>query len=117
MHLIKLLKTDTLGIVFYNGGKVMRAEVSAVYYFETVDEKTCACFAKLVLSVHQKLYQLEEMLPGNFCRVSKSLILNLDKIKSISPALSGRYEALMANAEKVIISRAYVREMKRRLGL
>ena len=53
----------------------------------------------------------------DFFRASKSIILNLTKIKHLSPAFNGRFEALLDNDEKVIISRQFVPELKRKLGL
>jgi len=50
-------------------------------------------------------------------RASKSMIINLDMIKYLSPAFGGRFEALLENDEKVIISRQYVPVLKERLGL
>lgn len=50
-------------------------------------------------------------------RASKSMVLNLNKIKHLSPAFGGRFEALLENDEKVIISRQYVPVLKERLGL
>ena len=45
------------------------------------------------------------------------MIINLDMIKYLSPAFGGRFEALLENDEKVIISRQYVPVLKERLGL
>lgn len=57
-------------------------------------------------------------LPGwMFVRVSKSVILNVNKIKSLAPAFGGRYEALLKNGEKIIISRQYVSSLKEVLGV
>ena len=50
-------------------------------------------------------------------KITKSMILNLDKIRHLSPAFGGRFEALLENEEKVIISRQYVPVLKERLGL
>ena len=75
------------------------------------------CIA-ILNEVKEKLYQVEElseMLP--FMRISKSMIINLDKIRHISPALGGRFEALLDNDEKVIISRQYVPILKDKLGV
>ena len=49
-------------------------------------------------------------------RCSKSMILNAGKIDSILPSLSGRFEAVLDNGEKVMISRQYVSALKRLLG-
>ena len=45
------------------------------------------------------------------------MIVNLKKIKTVKSDLSGRMEAAMLNGEKIVISRNYVKEIKRRLDL
>ena len=71
-----------------------------------------------LLEPDEKLYTLENMLPvESFMRASKSAILNLNKVKSLSPAFGGRFEAVLDNGEKTIISRQYVPVLKERLGL
>lgn len=44
-------------------------------------------------------------------------MLNLSKIISLNPALNGRFEAVLDNGERVIISRQYVGSLKKRLGI
>lgn len=89
-----------------------------IFYFEATDNKVFAYGQKNVYEVKEKLYQLEEQLVSfPFMRASKSMILNLDKIRHLSPAFGGRFEALLENEEKVIISRQYVPVLKERLGL
>ena len=71
-----------------------------------------------VYEAKYKLYELEERFQGtDFFRVSKSTILNLAKVSRLNPALGGRFEALMKNGEKLIISRQYVPALKEKLGL
>ena len=91
---------------------------SDIYYFESVDKKVFAYCSQNVYEVKEKLYQVEELsetLP--FMRISKSMIINLEKIRHISPILGGRFEALLENDEKVIISRQYVPVLKDKLGV
>ena len=89
-----------------------------IFYFEATDNKVFAYGQKNVYEVKEKLYQLEEQLVSfPFMRASKSMILNLDKIRHLSPAFGGRFEALLENEEKVVISRPYVPVLKERLGL
>ena len=84
----------------------------------TVYQNVFAYCEKEVYEVKSKLYELEEELnAASFMRAAKSTILNLDKIKSLSPAFGGRFEALLKNGEKVIISRQYVALLKERLGI
>lgn len=65
-----------------------------------------------------KLYEFEYETKGtSFFRASKSLVINADKIDSIKPSLSGRFEVILQNKERLIVSRQYVRILKRMIGL
>ena len=88
-----------------------------VLYFDTVDERVFIYTADNVYETSLKLYELEERFMGtSIIRVSKSTVLNLVKIKYVSPLLNGRIEAVLQNGEKVIISRQYVASFKKKLG-
>ncbi|MDO5294555.1 MAG: LytTR family DNA-binding domain-containing protein [bacterium] len=89
-----------------------------IYYIESVDNKVFIYTKDSVYESKQKLYEFEEQFKNTeFFRASKSVILNRNKIKSLSPAFNGRLEALLHNGEKVIISRQYVAVLKRMLML
>lgn len=91
---------------------------SDIFYIESVDKKTFIYTQEEVYNVAERLYQLEEILPARtFLRVSKAMIVNLDKMMRITPSLSGRFEAVLQNQEKISISRSYVRKMKETLGI
>lgn len=76
---------------------------------EAVDNNVFLYSSMQTYETKQKLYELESILKEKyFLRVSKSLIVNLMKIKSIKPALNGRYLAVLEDGEEIIISRKYV---------
>lgn len=104
--------------VFREGGGICLLETAEIYYFESVDDRVFAYAQNDVAEVKRKLYELEERLAGgDFIRISKSMILNLSKVKRFAPYVGGRFEALLENGEKVLISRQYVPELKKALGL
>lgn len=57
-----------------------------------------------------------EALPG-FMRISKFCIINLDEVKCFDPMFSGLLQVTLKNGLKDSISRKYLPEMKRFLGL
>jgi DNA-binding LytR/AlgR family response regulator len=117
LRIISLLKMQD-ALVAYEGNVIHRVPPATVYYIEAVENKTFLYGTDKVYESRQKLYELEEILQNSdFLRVSKSLIVNLSKIKSLYPALSGRFEALLDNDERVVISRQYVNDLKKRLGI
>ena len=84
-----------------------------VCYIEAVDNKVFLYTAEQVYETKQKLYELEELLKDKFfLRVSKALLLNLMKVRSIKPALNGRFTAVLQSGEEIIISRKYVPSLK-----
>ena len=116
--LIERIKNHRQKISFQKDSKIVFSELSEILYFESVDDKVFAYSADDVLETKSKLYQLEEdFLPQNFLRVNKAVIMNLDKVESLSPAFGGRFEAVLKNGYKVIISRNYVPLLKKKLGL
>lgn len=117
LRVLALLKAEG-SLIAYDGNEIYRIKPASIYYIEVVDNKTFLYCKDKVYESRQKLYELEESLANNdFLRVSKSVILNLSKINSLNPALSGRFEATLDNYEKIIISRQYVSDLKKRLGI
>jgi len=105
-------------LIAYINNEVHRLHPSDVFYIESVNNKTFLYGEANVYESKHKLYELEEMLQNNdFLRVSKSLIINLNKLKSFSPAISGRLEAILTNGERIIISRQYVSALKTHIGV
>ena len=116
--LIERIKNHRQKINFQKDSKIIFTEISDILYFESVDDKVFAYTLEDVLETKLKLYQLEEyFLPQDFLRVNKAVIMNLNKVESLSPAFGGRFEAVLKNGYKVIISRNYVPVLKKKLGL
>lgn len=90
------------------GQQLERIALADVYYFEAVDEKVFACTEDKVYEINRRLYEVEQAYARfYFVRCSKSVVLNLMRLGSISPALNGRFTAHMKNGEKLIVSRKY----------
>jgi DNA-binding LytR/AlgR family response regulator len=43
--------------------------------------------------------------------------LNIEKITLVRPFIGGRFEAVLDNKEKVVVSRQYVPQLKNKIGL
>ena len=118
-RLLNQLKTGSkTKMNFYKDSKIVLLDQNEILYFESVDDKVFAYTKDDVFETKSKLYMLEEELPANiFFRASKAVIVNIDKIDSLSPAFGGRFEAVLQNGYKVIISRNYLNTLKELLGL
>lgn len=118
LKLVNQIKHSDNVLIGYEGESIHRIRYSAVYYIETVDNKVFLYCKDKVLESKLKLYELEDFLEGKkFFRASKSVILNVTKISSVKPSISGRFEARLENGEKVVVSRQYVPVLKKILGI
>jgi len=117
LNVLNAVRTQGNFLICYVGNEIHKVNPMDIFYIETVDNKTFFYGMKNVYESKQKLYELEELAMSDFFRVSKSTIVNLSKIKSLAPSISGRLEATLSNGEKVIISRQYVGELKKNFGL
>ena len=109
---IDLLEGNERKIPLLKDGNNVFVETTALYYMESVDKKTFVYSRSGCYETRLRLYELEETLGA-----SKSMIVNLKKIKCVRSDISGRMEATLLNDEKIVISRGYVKEIKRRLDL
>lgn len=89
-----------------------------IYFFETEGREIRAHTADKLFFCNYKLYELEELLPGNFMRISKSAIANLDHIYSITRNLTASSEVeFNGSNKKALVSRAYYKALIERLSI
>ncbi len=118
MNFIYSLKAEQDRLTGYVEDKIVKLQPKEIYYFESVNNKVFAYTAKEMYEVHKKLYEIEsEYAHTDFLRVSKSIIVNVAKIAYLKPIFNGRFEAKLKNEEKIIISRQYVLELKKKLEI
>ena len=93
-----------------------RLKLSEIFYFEVVDDRSFVYTQAEVYEAKEKRYEFEQLCAGSaLFRCSKSMIMNAEKIDYVRPSLSGRFEAVLSNGEKVVVSRKYVADLKRML--
>lgn len=119
MNLICALKTEQdHKLTGYLDDKIVMLSPRNIFYFESVDNKVFAYTDKGVYEVRKKLYEIEsEYSYTDFLRISKSAIVNVSKIAYLKPIFNGRFEAKLKNNETIIISRQYVLDLKKKLGI
>lgn len=102
--------------VFYKGDTEFYLSINDVLFLET-DGKTIQVHTRDdIYQTRYKLYELEELLPGHFMRVSKSAILNTHHVYSITRNLSSSSVVQFRNSHKqVYVSRMYYKPLKSKL--
>ena len=102
--------------VFFKEDTEFYFSVEEVLFFETEGNKVNAHTADDVYTVKYKLFELEELLPGHFVRISKSGIVNADKIYSIQRNITAASAIEFQGSHKqVFVSRSYYKILKNKL--
>ena len=114
---IGLLENGEQILIGFKDGEKVPCRLSQIYYFETVDDKCFAYTKDSCLDMRCRLYEVESNLDFRFFRCSKSMICNLRKIKSVKAESNARMRAELLNGEVIVITRSYVKELKKKLGL
>ena len=109
--------TDERQLMLRKGNTEYYQPLSSILFFETENKEIRAHTREDMFETPYKLYQLEELLPGNFMRVSKSTIVNLNKVYSITRDLGSLgMIAFRACHKKVYVSRHYYKALMERLN-
>ena len=115
IHQIKNAQDKLLG---YQNDEIHRLLLKDIYYFETVDQHSFFYCRDQIYETKMRLYEFEEYVSNSkFFRASKSTVVNAKKISHVKPSLSGRFEIYMDNGEELSVSRQFVPELKKQIGL
>lgn len=122
-HIIKLqeLAADTgpqkSCMALLRGETKYFVPVDQILFFESEGKQVRAHTVKEMYITEHKLYELEESLPGSFMRISKSTIVNLDHIYSITKNLAASSVVeFYQTVKKVYVSRNYYKVLSERLA-
>ncbi|MGA3598651.1 LytTR family DNA-binding domain-containing protein [Lysinibacillus agricola] len=96
---IHMLKISDIYSIYAEGAKV---------FLQTEEQE---------FETKRKLYELEAQLAKDFARVSKSTLVNINKIASIQMGKIGTTVLILENDVSVHVSRKYLKELKRHLGI
>ncbi|MBQ9990548.1 MAG: LytTR family transcriptional regulator DNA-binding domain-containing protein [Lachnospiraceae bacterium] len=99
-------------------GEACLVKAADVLYFEAVDNRTFLYTQAEVMEIKQRLYELELVLShGDFIRISKSQIVNIQKISSLRPEINRTILLTMCNEEQLFVSRKYVKAFRKQLSI
>lgn len=115
-RVVQFLNGDRRKLIGFREKEQVVLELGKLLYIESVDGKTFAYTEEEVLRLDYALNRLEMILSDiNFFRCSKSMILNIDKVKCLKSLPSNRIDATMCNGEHILISRTYAADFRKRL--
>lgn len=101
-----------------DNGDSERLYVAKILYFEAVDRYVFAYAKAGVYRVRKTLYDIEDSLKNrSFVRISRSTVVNISAVQTISPEDSRRVRLCLKNGEYLIVARSYVNDFKAAIGM
>ena len=101
---------------FTRGDTEYYIPLAEVLFFETEGTRVNVHTRDNIYQTRYKLYELEELLPAYFMRVSKSAILNVEQIYSITRNLTAASLVQFTDSHKqVFVSRSYFKPLQYKL--
>lgn len=102
--------------VLYKGDVEYYINLNQILFFETENSLVIAHTTKDSYETRKKLYELEDLLPGSFMRISKSAIVNTNKIYAINRNLTASSAIEFQGTHKQIyVSRAYYKLLREKM--
>lgn len=99
------------------GSDIVLLQFSEIYMIRVEDKQVKVFTEHDEYLIKKALYQVEELLPGDFVRISKTTIVQMKKIERVAPSLRGMMFIELKNGLKDNISRKYLPDFKKALDL
>ena len=108
---------ETPVTAFRNEEDIVVLKPDEIYMVRVEDGDTIIYGAKTQYRSRRRLYELSSQLGSKFMQISKTTLINLSYMDSIEPGFSGTLLLKLKNGNKDYVSRKYLPEFKRYLGL
>ena len=118
VSLLQLLKKRNSGkLILYKEEEQYIVDADEIVFIEVSDNKVFAYTRQDTYEAKQKLYEIKELLGSkSFAQINKSVIVNINCVKSIQAEFSGNYRLKLKNRkESLTISRKYFKEFRERI--
>ena len=105
-------------LVIKSAGQVAFVKTSDIDWIEAADYYACLHVGARTYLLRRSIAELDQELNRSiFCRIHRSTIVNLDRVRSLELAETGEYEVLLDNGTRLRLSRRYRKELQARMGM
>lgn len=105
-------------LIVKSAGRVSFVKLSEVDWIEAADYYVSVHAGGKTHLLRRTLSDLEgELDPAEFCRIHRSSIVNLSRVRDLEPTETGDYDVTLANGTRLRMSRTYRKQLQSRLGM
>jgi len=114
----KTQPTNLERLAIKSAGQVSFLRISEIDWIEAADYYACLHVGPKAHLLRRSMGELEQELDEKmFCRIHRSTIVNLERVRGLKVNEDGEYDVLLDNGAKLRMSRRYRKELQARLGV
>lgn len=99
-----------------SAGQVCFLRISDIDWIEAADYYACLHLGARTHLLRRSLADLEQELDSVFCRVHRSAIVNVDRIRALKLNADGEYNVVLENGAELRLSRRFRKHLQERLA-
>jgi two-component system, LytTR family, response regulator len=104
----KELPHDQERLVIKSVGQISFVKISEIDWIEAADYYACLHVGARTHLLRRSISELEQELnPAMFCRIHRSTIVNLNRVRGLELSAAGEYEVVLDNGSSLRLSRRY----------
>jgi two-component system, LytTR family, response regulator len=105
-------------LVIKGVGQVAFVKISEIDWIEAADYYACLHVGTKTHLLRRSMGELESDLdPAAFCRIHRSSIVNLDRVRGLKLNEDGEYDVVLESGDHLRLSRSYRKQLQSRLGV
>lgn len=118
ISILEKIDDESLPLIAVKEGKTYFIDPKSLELVRT-EGRDIICYDKLKnrYILNKPLYEMENLLGSSFVRISKSAIINIQRISHVEAGFNGTMALVMKNGIEDYISRSFRKSFKERLGL
>jgi two-component system, LytTR family, response regulator len=101
-----------------NAGEILFLRITEIDWIEAADYYVCLHVGARTHLLRRSMNEVEEELePGAFCRIHRSAIVNLERVRRLEVSEEGGTDVVLGDGTRLRLSRRYRKQLQGRLGM
>jgi two-component system LytT family response regulator len=101
-----------------NAGEILFLKIAEIDWVEAADYYVCLHVGARTHLLRRSMNEVEEELePGAFCRIRRSAIVNLERVRRLEVSEEGGTDVVLSDGTRLRLSRRYRKQLQGRLGM
>lgn len=113
-RLVNKIKNLSISFTGKADGKTFSIDISDIYYIENVERKIFLYSKKDIYRFDGNMTDIDQaIVDTDLVRISRTCFMNVSHLREIMQMKNSHLEAVLDNGEKLVVSRKYLKDIKK----